>query len=58
MAGDDKTHGSATSSNTAGGVNATEWLPQKMRDLDISIPYSNPPTNQLMDFYATVKKVK
>ena len=53
MAGDDKTHGSATSSNTAGGVNATEWLPQKMRDLDISIPYSNPPTNQLMDFYAS-----
>ena len=52
MAGDDKTHGSATSSNTAGSDNTTEWLPQKMRDLDISIPYSDPPTDKLMEFYA------
>ena len=30
-----------------------EWLPPRMRkDLDISIPYSNPPTDKLMEFYA------
>ena len=48
MAGDNKKHGNAT-----GGDNAAEWLPPKMRDIDISIPYSNPPTDQLMDFYAS-----
>ena len=34
------------------GPDATEWLPPKMRDLDIAIPYSNPPTDKLMAFYA------
>ena len=30
-----------------------EWLPPRMReDVDISIPYSNPPTDKLMEFYA------
>ncbi|MGB1419057.1 MAG: hypothetical protein ACPG67_06835, partial [Candidatus Puniceispirillaceae bacterium] len=48
MAGDNKKHGNAT-----GGDNAAEWLPPKIRDIDISIPYSNPPTDQLMDFYAS-----
>ena len=48
MAGDDKKHGNAT-----GGDHAAEWLPPKMRDIDISVPYSNPPTDQLMDFYAS-----
>lgn len=29
------------------------WLPPKMRgEVDISIPYSNPPTDRLMEFYA------
>ena len=31
----------------------SEWLPPRMRkDVDISIPYSNPPTDKLMEFYA------
>lgn len=31
-----------------------EWLPPRMRkDVDISIPYSDPPTDKLMEFYAT-----
>ena len=30
-----------------------EWLPPRMReDVDISIPYSDPPTDKLMEFYA------
>ena len=33
---------------------AKEWLPPKMRgEVDIAIPYSNPPTDELMAFYAT-----
>ena len=48
MAGHDKKHG-----NAAGSDHAAEWLPPKMRDIDISVPYSNPPTDQLMDFYAS-----
>ncbi|MAA77051.1 MAG: hypothetical protein CML73_03340 [Rhodobiaceae bacterium] len=58
VTGDDKKCGDAAKGNKAGGDraggdNAAEWLPPKMRDLDISIPYSNPPTDRLMDFYAS-----
>ena len=52
MAGDDRKHGNAAEGDL-GGDHAAEWLPPKMRDIDISIPYSNPPTDQLMDFYAS-----
>ena len=53
MAGGDMKRGGESSGHRADGDNAVEWLPQKMRDLDISIPYSNPATDQLMDFYAS-----
>ena len=53
MAGDDSKRWDGTGRDRTGGDNAAEWLPPKMRDLDISIPYSNPPTNRLMDFYAS-----
>ena len=36
-----------------GDRQAGEWLPPRMReDVDISIPYSDPPTDKLMEFYA------
>ena len=39
---------------TQGKAGATEWLPPQMRgEVDIAIPYSNPPTDRLMEFYAS-----
>ena len=53
---------SGTTAGTAGGTSAgnapgaqgrDEWLPPQMRgEVDIAIPYSNPPTDKLMAFYA------
>ena len=50
----DETEGTSGSGDTAGnGAAAKEWLPPRMRkDVDISIPYSDPPTDKLMEFYA------
>ena len=43
------THPSSDEPNIQKG----DWLPPRIRkDVDISIPYSNPPTNKLMEFYA------
>ena len=53
MAGGDMKRDGEASRHRADRDTAVEWLPQKMRDLDISIPYSNPATDQLMDFYAS-----
>ena len=49
-----QTEGIPGSGDTAGNGAATkEWLPPRMRkDVDISIPYSDPPTDKLMEFYA------
>ncbi|MGC6454800.1 MAG: class I SAM-dependent DNA methyltransferase, partial [Candidatus Puniceispirillaceae bacterium] len=44
----------ATAGTAGKGAAADEWLPPKMRgEVDIAIPYSNPPTDKLMEFYAT-----
>ena len=43
------THASSDQPNLQKG----EWLPPRTReDVDIAIPYSNPPTDKLMEFYA------
>ena len=60
MIGDDKTgsYPSRRASTTHPSSNEpnlqkAEWLPPRIRkDVDISIPYSNPPTAKLMAFYA------
>ena len=60
MIGDDKTGSypsrrASTShpSSNEPNLQKAEWLPPRIRkDVDISIPYSNPPTAKLMDFYA------
>ena len=63
MMTDDKTgSGSSAGAGRAGTAHASgdepgfkkgEWLPPRMRkDVDISIPYSDPPTDKLMEFYA------
>ncbi len=42
-----KTHPSSEEPNLQKG----EWLPPRIRkEVDISIPYSNPPTDKLMEF--------
>ena len=39
--------------NAPGAQGRDEWLPPQMRgEVDIAIPYSNPPTDKLMAFYA------
>ena len=39
--------------NAPGAQGRDEWLPPQMRgEVDIAIPYSNPPTDKLMEFYA------
>ena len=43
------THASSEGPNLQTG----EWQPPRMhKGVDISIPYSNPPTDKLMEFYA------
>ena len=45
--------GTAHASGDEPGFKKGEWLPPRMRkDVDISIPYSDPPTDKLMEFYA------
>jgi SAM-dependent methyltransferase len=45
--------GTAHASGDEPGFTKGEWLPPRMRkDVDISIPYSDPPTDKLMEFYA------
>ena len=42
-----------TDDKTGSGFKKGEWLPPRMRkDVDISIPYSDPPSDKLMEFYA------
>ena len=53
----DETEGTSGSGDEHGFKNSKrqggEWLPPRMRkDVDISIPYSDPPTDKLMEFYA------
>ena len=51
---DDNSGNASGACGTSGNGAATkDWLPPQMRgDVDIAIPYSNPPTDKLMAFYA------